>query len=81
MNSTFAWLADEWFLIAGVELPPESHYEEYPQIDNGVGSIRSFLKQFQNAALSLPPRLDHPRKFTWVVGNAVEKPFSQSCTN
>jgi len=75
MNSTFAWLADEWFLIAGVELPPESHYEEYPQIDNGVGSIRSFLKQFQNAALSLPPRLDHPRKFTWVVGNAVEKAF------
>lgn len=75
MNSTFAWLADEWFLIAGVELPPESHYEEYPQIDNGVGSMRSFLKQFQNAALSLPPRLDHPRKFTWVVGNAVEKAF------
>ncbi len=76
LNSTFAWLADEWFLIAGVELPPESHYEEYPQIDNGVGSIRSFLKQFQNAALSLPPQLFQPRKLTWVVGNAVEKAFA-----
>lgn len=75
MKSTFAWLADEWFLIAGAQLPPETHYEEYPQIDNGVGSIRSFLKQFQNAALSLPSRLYHPRKFTWVVGNAVEKAF------
>ncbi len=75
LKSTFAWLADEWFLIAGVELPPESHYEEYPQIDNGVGSIRSFLKQFQNAAQTLPPRLSHPRKLTWVVGNAVEKAF------
>ncbi len=75
MQSTFAWLADEWFLIAGAELPPESHYEDYPQIDNGVGSIRCFLEQFQHAALSLPPQLCHPRKFTWVVGNAVEKAF------
>ncbi|MEO1341984.1 MAG: TIGR03279 family radical SAM protein, partial [Cyanobacteria bacterium J06635_13] len=39
---TFAWLADEWFLIAGQEIPPESHYEDYPQIGNGVGSIRLF---------------------------------------
>jgi len=50
----FVWLADEWFLIAGQELPPESDYEDYPQIDNGVGSIRSFLKQFSEAAQQLP---------------------------
>jgi len=31
----FVWLADEWFLIAGQELPPESEYEDHPQIDNG----------------------------------------------
>jgi len=75
IKSTFAWLADEWFLIAGAKLPPESHYEHYPQVDNGVGSIRSFLKQFQHAALSLPLRISPPRQFTWVVGNAVEKAF------
>lgn len=74
LQSTFAWLADEWFLIAGAELPPESHYENYPQIDNGVGSIRSFLKQFELAAQKLPAQVT-PRKFTWVVGNAVEKAF------
>ena len=76
LKSTFAWLADEWFLIAGQELPPESHYEDYPQIDNGVGSIRSFLKQFSDAAQHLPQRVSPPRKFTWVVGNAVEKAFA-----
>ena len=75
LGSTFAWLADEWFLIAAVELPPESHYEDYPQIDNGVGSIRSFLKQFSTAAEQLPQRVV-PRQFTWVVGNAVEKAFA-----
>lgn len=75
LKSTFVWLADEWFLIAGQEIPPESHYENYPQIDNGVGSIRSFLKEFDLTAESLPKQIDTPKKLTWVVGNAVEKAF------
>ncbi len=75
-GSGFAWLADEWFLIAGEELPSESEYEEYPQIDNGVGSIRLFLKQFADAATELLPQKIYPqKKLTWVVGNAVEKAF------
>ncbi|MEO0970466.1 MAG: TIGR03279 family radical SAM protein [Cyanobacteria bacterium J06639_18] len=72
---TFAWLADEWFLIAGEELPCESEYGDYPQIDNGVGSIRLFLKKFSVAAENLLPHKVSKREFTWVVGNAVEKAF------
>ena len=76
LGSTFAWLADEWFLIAQEELPSESHYEDYPQIGNGVGSIRQFIKQFQETASQmLPKQLETPRRFTWIVGNAVEKAF------
>lgn len=74
-GSTFAWLADEWFLIAQQPLPPESHYEDYPQIGNGVGSIRQFLKAFEVAAVELPPQVTPPRRFIWVVGNAVEHAF------
>jgi putative radical SAM enzyme (TIGR03279 family) len=75
-GTTFAWIADEWFLIAGQDLPPTSHYEDYPQLGNGVGSIRRFLKEFQETAKSkLPSQVSPPRTFTWVVGNAVEKAF------
>ncbi|OUL29346.1 TIGR03279 family radical SAM protein [Nostoc sp. 106C] len=74
-GSSIVWLADEWFLIAGEELPSEAEYEEYPQIDNGVGSIRLFLKQFATAAKSLPTKISPNKKLTWVVGNAVEKAF------
>ncbi|MBW4432929.1 MAG: TIGR03279 family radical SAM protein [Pelatocladus maniniholoensis HA4357-MV3] len=75
-DSTFAWLADEWFLIAGEKLPCESEYEDYPQIDNGVGSIRLFIKQFmQTADQLLPPKIKEQKRFTWVVGNAVEQAF------
>ncbi|WP_017315854.1 TIGR03279 family radical SAM protein [Mastigocladopsis repens] len=69
------WLADEWFLIAGEELPTEAEYKDYPQIDNGVGSIRLFLKQFTQAADKLLPPKIPQRKLTWVVGNAVEQAF------
>ena len=69
------WLADEWFLIAGEELPCEAEYEDYPQIDNGVGSIRLFIKEFLQTARELLPQKVEPRKFTWVVGNAVELAF------
>ena len=75
-GSNFVWLADEWFLIARQEVPPESHYEDYPQIGNGVGSIRLFLKQFQTTATRLLPQsIPETRHFTWVVGNAVEQAF------
>ncbi|GAP95877.1 TIGR03279 family radical SAM protein [Leptolyngbya sp. NIES-2104] len=75
-GSTIVWLADEWFLIAGEDLPPESHYGDYPQIGNGVGSIRLFLKEFSKAAKRLPKKVTPNRDYVWILGNAVEKAFS-----
>ncbi len=75
IGSTFAWLADEWFLIAQQPVPLEQHYEDYPQIGNGVGSIRLFLKEFDNAAEDLPIAIPQPTRLTWIVGNAVEQAF------
>ncbi|MBE9138160.1 TIGR03279 family radical SAM protein [Nodosilinea sp. LEGE 07088] len=75
-GTTFAWLADEWFLIARQLVPPESHYEDYPQLGNGVGSIRQFLRQFEQSAKTyLPTSVSPSRTLTWVVGNAVEHAF------
>ncbi len=75
LGATFAWLADEWFLLAEQEVPPETHYEDYPQIGNGVGSIRQFIKQFEIAAAKRLPSSVSPRRLVWVVGNAVELAF------
>ncbi len=76
-GSRFVWLADEWFLIGRVDLPPAAQYEDYPQIGNGVGSIHQFLDQFYQAAEALPKALPAgDRRLTWVVGNAVEYAFA-----
>ncbi|MEZ2237676.1 TIGR03279 family radical SAM protein [Microcoleus sp.] len=75
-KSRCIWLADEWFLIAGLDLPIASDYADYPQIGNGVGSIRQFIQQFETAFAKLQPlQVNSARKLIWVVGNAVEKAF------
>ena len=40
------FLADELYIKAGLPIPNEAHYEGYPQIENGVGMIRSTLEEF-----------------------------------
>jgi putative radical SAM enzyme (TIGR03279 family) len=73
-HSTFVWLADEWYLIGGLDLPESASYEDYPQLGNGVGSIRRFIDEFtEEIADCTPPPLD--ASYTWVVGNAVAKAF------
>lgn len=41
-GSRIFFAADEFYLKAKRPLPNEDYYEEYPQIENGVGMLRSF---------------------------------------
>jgi putative radical SAM enzyme (TIGR03279 family) len=49
LGTPFIYLGDEIYIMAGAELPPASHYRDFPQIENGVGMVRTFLKQFDAA--------------------------------
>lgn len=71
LGSRFAWLSDEWYLLAGLPLPPRDRYEDLPQQENGVGSIRAFLEALDQATTDLPARLQRPRRLSWVVGSLV----------
>jgi putative radical SAM enzyme (TIGR03279 family) len=71
LGSRFAWLSDEWYLMAGQPLPPRAAYEDLPQEGNGVGSIRAFLEAMDLATQQLPASLQRPRRLSWVVGRLV----------
>ena len=47
-NTRFVYAADEWYISAGLPIPKEEDYEGYPQIENGVGMLRSFTDEFYN---------------------------------
>ena len=46
LGVTFAFLGDEIYIKAGLPVPTKRHYGNYPQIEDGVGMIRSFLNDF-----------------------------------
>lgn len=46
-GTRFVYASDEWYLLAGRELPTEESYEEYPQIENGVGMLRSLYDEVE----------------------------------
>ena len=43
-GGVFLFLADEFYLRAGVALPGAGHYGDYPQIEDGVGMVRRFIR-------------------------------------
>lgn len=48
-GTRFVFLADEFYILAGLELPKDEEYEGYPQIENGVGLVRNFDEEFNHA--------------------------------
>ena len=47
LGVTFAFLGDEIYIKAGLPIPSRKHYGNYPQIEDGVGMIRSFTNSFE----------------------------------
>jgi putative radical SAM enzyme (TIGR03279 family) len=52
-GTNFALLGDEIYLRAGRRIPARSHYGDYPQIEDGVGMVRSFENEFGKLMRSL----------------------------
>ncbi|HHU05759.1 MAG TPA: DUF512 domain-containing protein [Clostridiales bacterium] len=54
LGSRLFYCADELYLKAKREIPPEDYYEGYPQIENGVGLMRSLEEEFKIALENCP---------------------------
>lgn len=71
LGTTFAFLGDEIYLRAGREIPSRRHYGDYPQIEDGVGMVRSFYGDFARLWRKLerrPPRAPHKLHGTILTG-------------
>ena len=61
-GTRFVFPSDEFYCIAGMPLPEDNDYEDYPQIENGVGMLRLLEKECESAAEENPgpePPADH----------------------
>lgn len=52
LKSRFAFLADEFYIKAEVDFPPDSDYEDYIQLEDGVGMIRKLMTEVDSVLSS-----------------------------
>lgn len=64
------YASDEFYLLAERPIPPEEYYEDYPQIENGVGMLRSHYEEF-SAALENIENCGYNKSITIVTGEAA----------
>ncbi|NOZ57337.1 MAG: DUF512 domain-containing protein [Calditrichaeota bacterium] len=62
------YLADEFYLRAGLEVPPAERYDDFPQIENGVGMLRAFLDAFEEERASYPRTLGRTVRVVLLTG-------------
>jgi putative radical SAM enzyme (TIGR03279 family) len=63
-GTTFAFLGDEIYIKGGIEIPSRRHYGNYPQIEDGVGMVRSFLTKFEKLLSNAECRPRNPELLT-----------------
>ena len=63
LQTGFVYLADEFFIKAGVAFPDAEYYDDYCQIENGIGLARIFLDEFARLEKSLPEQVDKREVF------------------
>ena len=74
-GENFVYLADEFYLLAGVPLPDEKEYDGFPQLDNGVGLARSFIEAWNGAARGAAAGYEKPFSVAVVCGVSIAPVF------
>ena len=65
-GTSFVWLSDEFYLLAGRDIPSYRFYEDFPQLENGVGMVRLLWEDFDR--FPLPRRISPAREVIFVTG-------------
>lgn len=71
LSTRFVYAGDELYLLAGRALPPSSAYEDYPQLQNGVGLVQLFRDGWRRATRRLPAAIGPPTSVCWATGSLM----------
>ena len=71
---TFIYLGDEFYFLAGREVPPAEMYDGFPQLDNGIGLTRNFIEDWSHFE---HPSYDEGTRLVVMSGTAVAPVMEQ----
>lgn len=78
-HTRLIYAADEFYLKAGWALPPVAAYEDFPQLENGVGMASLFRQEMADGLDARSQELEAPLLTAWPAGlpadsGAAEQP-------
>ncbi len=68
----FVYLADEFYVKAKEDFPPTEAYDDFPQLENGVGLARIFIDDYLAEKDSLPKKVAEKVQKVLVCGRSPE---------
>jgi putative radical SAM enzyme (TIGR03279 family) len=70
-GSRVAYASDELYIKAGLPMPTYEHYEDFPQLENGVGMISLLQSEFEDEYSRLENGIPAPQSFSLATGTAA----------
>lgn len=68
LGKTFVYLADEFYINAQLPVPPKEYYDDFAQLENGIGMTRLFLEEWQGAKVE---NISHADNFLIITGKSA----------
>lgn len=78
-GSAFVFASDEFYLTAEKEFPSYEKYEDFPQIENGVGMISLMEYEFNEFIDELPKDSDYKKTISVATGTAAFEFINSLC--
>jgi len=79
-STRLVFAADEFYIIAMRKLPSYESYEEFYQLENGVGMLALMKKELEEAMTDLPSQLSVHRRVSIVTGVSAEEFLNKTLT-
>ena len=73
LGTRLVFLADEFYINADLDMPPYSYYEDFAQLENGVGMVALLKYQFNKALKRLKYDLQLKKTVSIVTGVSSKK--------
>ena len=77
-DDPIVYAADEMYLTADLPIPESGYYGDFPQIENGIGMVRTLLDDFDEEKSKLPKILKNKKRLLFVTGEAMSTVFTKS---
>lgn len=76
IKKNIASVSDEFFLIAEKELPNKSYYNGFSQLEDGVGSLRCLIDDFNKRIKKVPKSIKTKKEYTLACSVSAQNAFA-----